>query len=279
MSVIINFSQESSITAIPYLLGNENQALALDLLATLFQSLNESTLRLADKINNIMRDKNLTGSSLIERGTMKVELLIHGSPRPIQMNLRTIISDAWSTVDYAHLVGEILPVAKVELTTDEQALLRRVKMIRNSYHHNNERIDEHFSKAGAVFGNLSWQYKDGNNTSTIILYPNMSPTDCTSGNFEKNASDDAKVSGVSTVKLHFVEKENKKASVEDLEVNLDLVAEMMNNIIQRMEGPAQSIIDQVKHNQQENAGATIGQPRMPPVMIIMIRNNEDMQTK
>lgn len=195
---------------------------------------------------------------------------------PEQVLVRTTLAEVWSIVDYVHRAGELLPLAKVPIYQDGAELLRRIKLVRNSYHHNSERLEEHFARTGSVFGNLSWQFRDALNTSFVALYPSMSPNDTTSGNFENRKAGIALTPGISMVNLHFVAKETVKSPVVDEELSIDSIAEMVNNVIEWMESGFQEVINRADKLQLEHPSAR-RYDNMPPLITVAIRNNEDVQ--
>lgn len=276
MSIIINYPSNSNINRVALHLRDEKQAISIDLLATMFQILSEVSKRFEKKIADITLSLNVAARSV--PGHLELHLLssiLDYTREPEQVLMRTALAEAWTLIDYVHRAGELLPLAQVMISTADEELLRRIKLMRNSYQHGSERIEEHFTRSGSVFGNLSWQVMDAQKTSIVTLYPSMSPTDASSGNFEDAVSEAATIEGISMVKLHFVAKETKKSPVVDYELSLDAIAAMMNDIISRMESTYQGIVDWANAQQQEHPESWI-YVRVPPSIIWATRNNEDM---
>lgn len=276
MSIIINYPSDSNINRVSYHLSEEKQAIAIDYLATIFQILSESSKRLESKIAAITLSQNLEGMPLIGSGELVMNVaLLDYKREPEQVLVRTALAEAWAIIDYVHRAGEILPLAKVLISEADEELLRRIKLVRNSYHHNNDRLEEHFVTRGSVFGNLSWKFMDALNTTMVNLYPSISPSRTSSGNFQNSKTLPAITQGVSYVSLHFVAKERKQSPVVDEEISFESIAELINKIIGNMERTFQKIIDWADALQQEHPDSSIDL-RMPPLIMLVMRNNEDM---
>ncbi|MBF9239286.1 hypothetical protein I2I05_17980 [Hymenobacter sp. BT683] len=256
-----------------YYLSEEKQAIAIDLLATMFQILSESTKRLEGKISDISLSQGLNAMPVPKSLELHTAIsLLDYKREPEQLQIRTALAEAWTIIDYAHRVGELLPLARVNTNKYSDDIFERIRLMRNSYHHTNERIENHFLNGGSVFGNLTWQFMDAQKTAVLTLFPSVSPNEETSGNFETSKGHYATTAGISMVKLHFVIKKSK--TVLDEELRLDDVAALINNIIERMESHFQQVVDWANAKKQEHEG-TWEYSRMPPSIMVSVRNNED----
>ncbi|AWM35130.1 hypothetical protein [Hymenobacter nivis] len=153
------------------------------------------------------------------------------------MRQRQAIADAWTIIDCVHRAGELFLIAKVAVNRDEDALLKSIKTIRNSYQHANERIEEYFSsKGGSVFGDLSWYYHPDlfrPGPFEGVLYEYIMQTGIThKDEFEVTSGDPEQlkfVDIISFVRIHYVTKSKSK-----LTVSLDDASALINRAIVRI---------------------------------------------
>ena len=126
-----------------------NEAISLDGLRVIFQTLEESTIRLESKLTEITyrRKPNPIGSN---------------SFYEYQVSYGSIMSEIWIIVDNIYRVSNFLKFIPEIATTDvgkafNESLLM-IKGLRDSLHHIDERITKYFEKEGAsILGDIKWR--------------------------------------------------------------------------------------------------------------------------
>lgn len=255
MSVKIIY-QNSTFAQLPFLIEDTKQALAVDALDFIFNSLHENTERLEAKI--ILLSK------------------AEGDGTRNQSTVRTTIADVWPMIDNAFRATELLKHLDYPFDATDLNFIKEIKAIRNSYQHLNDRIKEHFiDNGGSVFGELTWFHRslrhEGLWHSVLMSGVIVKRVD---GGFENTFtiggdSGDDGIPGVFRVRLLYVIKlngPNTKTVTLKTVTELDTIAAFVNKVIARLEHNANLVIDGLKKEQAENPDSTIG-AGLPPAIL------------
>ena len=262
MSVKIIY-QNSTFAQLPFLIEDTKQALAVDALDFIFNSLHENTERLEAKI--ILLSK------------------AEGDGTRNQSTVRTTIADVWSMIDNAFRATELLKHLDYPFDATDLNFIKEIKAIRNSYQHLNDRIKEHFiDNGGSVFGELTWFHRslrhEGLWHSVLMSGVIVKRVD---GGFENTFtiggdSGDDGIPGVFRVRLLYVIKPKPKdPNTLKTVTELDAIAAFVNKIIARLEHSANSVVGGLKKEQAENPDSTFGAGLPPAILHFPVASSSD----
>jgi len=224
MSILINYAN-SPFSQASRIIDDHHKALGADALDFLLASLHEITHRLENKLIDISRlSKHVTFVDAINGADIRLA--------------RTALVDVWSFIDNVHRAAELLPVLDLKINDDGKAILYQVKLVRNSFHHLNERISEYFAEnGGSVFGDISWFHRSIRSErlcqslfqSGVIRKVDEDGIERRYVEFRETKGE-ANSTGVFDVECEYVIKLPKQ-EVKILKLSLDEIAGLMNNII------------------------------------------------
>ena len=124
------------------------EGIAVDALRIIFQNLYETGERLENKLISI----SITSSDLDD------------SEPDIYVAYNSILGDAWTIIDgirRLELVLKYITGVPKKISEDLQEIFDKIKSVRDSFQHIDERIDLHFSNiGGSVFGELFWRFRE-----------------------------------------------------------------------------------------------------------------------
>jgi hypothetical protein len=223
MSIIINYEPERNlffgattrITDVP-------EATALSGLIMIFQNLFETTNRLSSKL------ENLTNGSIKDQ-------------KDIPIYITSAIADVWSIIDSIKRIGLVYKFLPLQAPQQLIDLVDQVKLVRDSFHHIDERINEHYSLfGGSVYGDVKWRYRPDKNSQEVLnlmlasahhITPEIQNRHMGQVELEEFKN---KI-GVYDVQLIHVGKKTRKEKINEVVIKMDNAIGIIDDIILKLE--------------------------------------------
>jgi len=205
--------------------GRREEAIALDGLRVVFQTLEEASIRLEDKL--IAIEKNS-------------QPMIFGSIvfYEYQVNYSSIMVDIWVLIDNIFRVSlflKFIPVVNSEEVGQEYNREKEnIKALRDSLHHINERITRYFTEFGdSISGDIIWRSRDviGEREISHFLFSGVHHGDMVVKIGEVQPERFLNNIGVYDLRMQYVKRRNAQSVEEYIEVNIHDAIEAVNKVI------------------------------------------------
>jgi len=198
------------------------EATALSGLTMIFQNLLETGKRLSIKL------ETLTNGSLDQKANIPIAIT-------------SAIADVWNIIDSIRRIELIYKFLPIKTTGRLLILVEKIKMVRDSYHHIDERINEHYSKVGgSVYGDLKWRYRPDKDSQEVLNMMLASAHHITEQSKGRNMGQVEKEEfkdnvGIYDVQLIHIGKKKRNDSLNEIVINLDEAKSIIDEIILELE--------------------------------------------
>ncbi|HEX8656512.1 MAG TPA: hypothetical protein VF690_03210 [Hymenobacter sp.] len=241
MHLIINYSSAATAEVTPDVLllaaaclspDRHQEAVAIDGLRMIFQTLEEASVRLDSKLS-----EQKTRTFPKEPGLV----ISHEQ----QVAYTSIMAEVWILIDNIRrielLVNFVPNIATSLVGAEFQVVLKEVKELRDSLHHINERVNKYFAARGeSIVGNIFWRYRKapGITEELNCLFSGIRRIDVGTVHLgqpqeerflERLGNYDLRISYVRDPYNPITKKRSGK--IEEVEVNLENAIQVVNRLI------------------------------------------------
>lgn len=229
MSTKASFDSSSNIFLIAALtLPDVKEGIAIDGLRVIFQNLHEAYERLKEKL------------LAVSNGSVNLD----DKEPEAHIAYSSIMGDTWIIVDNIRrvqlLLDLILGIPPTILDGAFTSKMADIKDIRDSFHHINERVEQHYNTiGGSVFGELIWRYRPDANQQEelkcLISGVSRRARHIELGTWPEHA-DFVSCTGIYDIALMHIKKDGRKSITHSkVIVNLDDAAKHINSLIEYLE--------------------------------------------